>query len=388
MPFKRKNNKKIKVDEKSITTLDKKHDEMMEHFKYQEEVQLPKLEKERMKYKRQLEGIQKHKEKTLEQIENELEVRDKLKELEQSIKKIKQYKKEYYLENSKYMFNYFENKKNITKQNTSKKNKIENFFNPQNQIKNTTLPKDEEERLKESNYCSKQYLMNIDDSFIDIGDYTEVHDKCENCQGELVCVDHEGVIICKQCYRQSKFLIEPDKPSYKEPPKEASFYAYKRINHFREILAQFQAKETTHISKEIIQNIKNQIKKERISLNELTNEKTKHILKNLGYNKYYEHIPFIKNKLGIKPPIMSIELENRLCNLFLDIQKPYAKFCPNERVNFLNYYYVLYKLCELLEEDHYLKHLYMLKDPVKRMEQDQIWKKICGELNWEFIPTL
>ena len=32
------------------------------------------------------------------------------------------------------------------------------------------------------------------------------------------------------------------KPSYKEPPKEVCFYAYKRINHFREILAQFSSK--------------------------------------------------------------------------------------------------------------------------------------------------
>jgi len=48
---------------------------------------------------------------------------------------------------------------------------------------------------------------------------------------------------------------------------------------------------------------------------------------------------------------------------------------------------VLFKLCELLGEDQYLKHFYMLKDPIKRMEQDEIWKKICAELNWEFIPT-
>ena len=35
-------------------------------------------------------------------------------------------------------------------------------------------------------------------------------------------------------------------------------------------------------------------------------------MKKLGYNKYYEHIPFIKDKLGIKPPIMSAELERLL----------------------------------------------------------------------------
>ena len=114
----------------------------------------------------------------------------------------------------------------------------------------------------------------------------------------------------------------------------------------------------------------------------------KDILKKLGYNKYYEHIPFIKDKLGIKPPIMTPELEDKLCNLFMEIQRPYAKFCPDDRVNFLNYYYTVYKLCELLEETQFLPFFPMLKDREKRIEQDDIWKKICGELNWEFIPTI
>ena len=124
----------------------------------------------------------------------------------------------------------------------------------------------------------------------------------------------------------------------------------KRINHFREILAQFQAKETTQIPDEVIENIKLQIKKERINVKNLTNKKSKDVLKKLGYNKYYEHIPFIKDKLGIKPPIMSQELEETLCNLFIEIQAPYAKACPDNRVNFLNYYYTVYKLCELLDD--------------------------------------
>jgi hypothetical protein len=108
----------------------------------------------------------------------------------------------------------------------------------------------------------------------------------------------------------------------------------------------------------------------------------------LGYNKYYEHIPFIKDKLGIKPPIMSPELEETLCNLFIELQAPYSKYCPEDRVNFLNYYYTAYKLCELLNEDQYLEHFPMLKDPEKRMEQDEIWKKICMDLDWEYIPTI
>jgi hypothetical protein len=158
------------------------------------------------------------------------------------------------------------------------------------------------------------------------------------------------------------------------------FYAYKRINHFREILAQFQAKETTQIPEEVITNIQNQIRKERITLHQLTNKRAKEILKKLGYNKYYEHITFIKDKLGIKPPVMSAELEQQLCNLFMDIQAPYAKHCPRSRVNFLNYYYTIFKLCEMLGRVEFLQYFPMLKDKEKRIEQDEIWRKICGEL--------
>ena len=204
----------------------------------------------------------------------------------------------------------------------------------------------------------------------------------------MIYVDSEGLTICNNCSKCKKYFMENEKPSYKEPPKEVCFYAYKRINHLREILAQFQAKETTQIPDIVFENIKNKIKKERIDIKDLTNLKTKEILKNLGYNKYYEHIPFIKDKLGIKPPVMTSELEETLCNLFIEIQRPYSKFCPKNRVNFLNYYYTIYKLCELLKQYEFLEYFPMLKDREKRIEQDQIWKNICEELNWPFIPTI
>ena len=232
-------------------------------------------------------------------------------------------------------------------------------------------------------------MANVDESFLDINNFIVATDICNVCyKGEMIAVDYEGAMICNVCSSCVKYLVENEKPSYKEPPKEVCFYAYKRINHFREILAQFQAKETTQIPDEVIENIIQQIKKERIDLSHMTNKRTKEILKKLGYNKYYEHIPFIKDKLGIKPPIMSSELENTLCNLFMDIQGPYAKYCPDYRVNFLNYYYTVYKLCELLNQHHFLPYFPMLKDREKRIEQDVIWKNICDELDWEFIATI
>ena len=183
-------------------------------------------------------------------------------------------------------------------------------------------------------------------------------------------------------------MVENDKPSYKEPPKEVCFYAYKKINHFKEIIAQFQGKETTQIQADVIEKIKQQIKKERITLEHLTHQKTKEILKKLELSKYYEHIAFIKNKLGIPPPVLSPELEESLYNYFIEIQAPYAQSCPDYRINFLNYFYVLYKLLELLGEDKYLPDIPLLKDREKLIEQDEIWKKICNILNWEFLATV
>ena len=195
-------------------------------------------------------------------------------------------------------------------------------------------------------------------------------------------------MVCNSCYRNTPYIYQKEKPSYKEPPQEVCFYAYKRINHFREILAQFQAKEITQISDELIDRIKMQVQKERIPIEELTNAKTKSILKKLGLNKYYEHIPFIKDRLGIKPPVMTPDLEDKLCSLFLEIQRPYSRVCPDNRVNFLNYYYTIYKLCEMLGQHQFLPFFPMLKDREKRIEQDEIWKKICRELNWKFIATV
>ena len=52
-----------------------------------------------------------------------------------------------------------------------------------------------------------------------------------------------------------------------------------------------------------------------------------------------------------------------------------------------NYYYTIYKLCELLGQMQFLPYFPLLKDREKQIEQDEIWKKICADLNWEFIPT-
>jgi hypothetical protein len=385
--FKPKTAKKIKYNKKSAITLDGKHKEFLNEFSKDEHDKIPDLKQEKKELLLKLEN-----EISELTIEQKMDINDRIHEITETIKVLKQKKKEYFLDNSKFIFDYFENKKNISdgwvgvgnKSQISNKTKLLNsFFKIKQDVSSNNV------NQTNTNNIVQKYLTNIDDMFLDVNSFVCQTDICKICyKGELIPLEDEGILMCNACSKIVPYLIENEKPSYKEPPKEVCFYAYKRINHFKEILAQFQGKETTQIPLDVIENIKNQIKKERIETSQITNHKTKEILKKLGYNKYYEHIPFIKDKLGIKPPVMSQELEETLCNLFIELQSPYSKYCPDDRVNFLNYYYTAYKLCELLGETQYLEHFPMLKDREKRIEQDTIWRKICEELDWEFYPTI
>lgn len=384
--FKPKAIKKIKLCKKYSSTLDGKHKEFVSEFVKNEFDIIPNLKEERHNITEQLQNNSLH-------IEQVMDIKDRIREINGIIKQLKDKKNSYFLDNSKYIFEYFENKKNINNveecnQMVSSKNQL--LFNifkvtqKQEDICNEQIIAENQNK----NIVNK-YLRNIDDSFLDMNLFIRETDICQYClKGEMIPLDDEGVLICNLCSINIPYLIENEKPSYKEPPKEVCFYAYKKINHFKEILAQFQGKETTQIPDDIVEQILQQIKKERISIQHLTYFKTKDILKKLGFNKYYEHIAFIKNKLGFKPPVFSPELEDTLCNMFMECQAPYAKNCPDYRVNYLNYYYVLYKFCELLEETTHLEDIPLLKDREKLIEQDETWKKMCVDLNWEFIPTV
>lgn len=378
LSFKPKTNKTIEYSYKENMTLDQKHNSIVDDFRNDDET---------------INHLKKRSEAINEKIIITEDVAEKnalkleLKTVTNDINRLKNKRKKYYLNNSEYIFKYFEEKKNIISDaNTTASCDIMNVFFNINKKNDVNLPSSD---TADKDYIYN-YMKNNDDLYFDIDKYIHPNHLCLSCnKGEMIPVVGDGVIVCNKCGVQHPFITDCEKPSYKEPPKEVCFYAYQRINHFREILAQFQAKETTQIPTDVLDNIKFQIKKERITLDELTYKKTKNILKNLGYNKYYEHISYIKNKLGIKPPIMNQKLEKTLCNLFGEIQNPYSKFCPNDRTNFLNYYYTIYKLCELLEQIDYLPLLKeaMIGDRIKRIEQDNIWKKICDEMDWEFIPT-
>lgn len=250
----------------------------------------------------------------------------------------------------------------------------------------------QESKFKKKNIL-EEYLQKVDKNYIVPIKFDYKISNCPNCSHEMTLYPTDGIQVCVKCGIQENVLIESDKPSFKDCNNDNmnTSYVYKRLNHFSEWLAQFQAKETTDIPDEVYEKILLEIKKERITkLDTLTVKKIRAYLKKIKCNKYYDHSAYILYQInGVPPPTLSKELEEQLRLMFKEIQGPFMKVCPRKkRKNFLNYSYVLHKCVELKGLDEYKKYFPLLKDRQKLHDTDMIWKKICGELGWEFIKSI
>jgi predicted RNA-binding Zn-ribbon protein involved in translation (DUF1610 family) len=311
----------------------------------------------------------------------------------------------YFLETGTILYDYYDVQDKISMGVETKQTKQQGKAKPgsiwaalQDAAEEENQPLEEENNPKQENLSRNhllyKYLQKIDPEHAkENAANTQLQDQygnCDECGNEMIFSTNEAVFSCPQCGNQEFILVDSDKPSYKDPPREISYYAYKRINHFNEWLAQFQAKESTEIPNEVYELIVSELKKERINdLTSLNRSKVREILKKLKLNKYYEHTPHITNRLnGQNAPIMTRETEEKLRHMFIEIQPSFQKHCPKDRSNFLSYSYVLYKFCELLELDEYLHCFPLLKNKDKLYQQDKIWQNICADLKWQFIRSI
>ena len=379
------------IDSQSIPTgkkkehqsIDEKHQEMMNVFKLIEDHAIPELEKE-------VDDLRNCTQKITKKTEEYYEMKEKMKNKKREINNLRQKKNKYLLDNAKYIFHYYEDKqKTSIGYNIKDTSTINHFFKIKG--KNDESSDVNSEKYKQSKKLYQEYWKNVNGEIPNLQDYIL---SCHNClicnQGELIPLEEEGVLICNnvECGKFVVNIIDNQKPLNKEMPNEVSYTAYIRLNHFKEILSQFQAKETTKIPDELFDAVRNRIVKERKELKEVNYAEMRSILSTLGYNKYFEHIQYINSILGIKPPVMDEELHETLCVLFIEIQQPWALFCPTNRTNFSNYTYILCQLCVLLDQKQYLPYIPMMKDRIKQLEQDMIWKDVCMYLDWEYFPTV
>lgn len=381
-----KDKRKKKSKQKPIkTTLSYKHNNVLKEYD-KEENSKNKItrELELLQKKRNLYCMKLNKDLTAEELEVKLNVIESIKQLEYKLKVLKENscKDQYLLESSHLLFNYYQNNQDC---NEKVEKNVMDFFKT---TKGVTKKKTPSKKTKIMN----DFMKLTDKNFIPkiVIQEPETLDMCLNCQERRIVKPKRGILICPKCGKLEKMLVDNNIPSYKEPPREITYFAYKKINHANEFLSQFQAKESTDIDNIIYEKILSELKKERyISVKNITANKVREILKKLELTKYYEHCHYITNRLSGRPaPVLTNTLEEKLRNMFKQVQGPWLKYCPNERANFFSYPYIFFKFFQLLDEDDYLPYCRLLKSREKLHEHDEVWKKICTELEWQFIPTV
>jgi len=386
MKFKDKSFSKKMIKDTRIT-MDAKHDLTIKKIKQEQSnkiIMTKKLSKLKCDLKR---------EKNINEINN---IKNKINALKNKIEisNTKYNEKDYYLDNASLLFKYYNIKSNVLEPSDSDNNTIMKFFkmdskdieeNNDNNVDDT----DNIDKFNKINIINK-YLSQIDDNYVNENYHDNEIERCKICNNCMNINIEDGRVICVNCGNTEKILLNTEKPSYKDPPREISYFAYKRINHFNEWLAQFQAKESTEIPEHVYQSILLELNKDKnLKLDKISAKKIRDILKKLSLNKYYEHVPHIINMINGNPaPSINRCTEEKLRMMFKEIQTPFMKHCPSDRKNFLSYSYVLHKFVELLDLDEYLVCFPLLKSREKLQQQDSIWKKICGELKWQYIPSI
>ena len=161
--------------------------------------------------------------------------------------------------------------------------------------------------------------------------------------------------------------------------------ATKRITHFKNWVARLQGKEKCSITSEELNNIKQRISTYPDSLPEY--DRIKLAMKELGLQKYYNHVYYVMNHLfGYSLVRFSKLSEARLLAAFMRIQEPFAR-SRVERTNMLSYQFLIKKFCELLGYN-VASYIPLLKSRANLQRQDHAWKQICDELDLPFYPSV
>ena len=263
----------------------------------------------------------------------------------------------------------------------------------------------------------RDYLKMVDKRRIDFDPHEYTCQLCETpliqLSGALVCpgfdveeVDPDGV--AQITHRDCGFQISVPAPGLQGVPYSTKLSitrrsCYQRTNHFREWLAQTQAKQRTEIPLPVLSAVANEFVKYRMRAGDITKDRVRAFLKDLDrafansqtapkYSKYYEHAPLIAATLsGVSPPTMNEAQEKKLVAMFDKFQVTFEE-CPPSikggRKNCLSYGFVLYKLCELCRYDEFLPLFPLLKSSDRLEAHDEIWRWVCRRLGWEFIASI
>ena len=191
----------------TIRNIDSTHSKFIYEFEIDETEIIPKLMDEKEHLKKKISKLKGN------QIDEYVELKDKITDIKNEIKSLKLKKKKYFLDNSEHLFNYFEDKKNISTGDSKNVNVLNSFFK---------LKEDNNVKAKDISKSSMiQYWKNVTNEVTNPQDFLLSTDLCIFCnEGEMIPQEDDGVLVCNnsECSKFITHIADSSKPLNKEPP--------------------------------------------------------------------------------------------------------------------------------------------------------------------------
>jgi Zn ribbon nucleic-acid-binding protein len=212
----------------------------------------------------------------------------------------------------------------------------------------------------------------------------DVCPRCDN-SSKMILNTVKSIMSCSQCGYAVTYLDSSSSSTSFDEVVDYSQYSYKRVSHYMMWLTVVQGKETHRVHDDILRAVMTDLyERQRVRAQcDITQKRVRESLRRLKLRKAYDHVAQITHRLsGIRPPRLTSEVEDKLKNMFLQMQPAFQRHAPKTRTNFLSYGYVLYRCFQILGLTNMLEGITLLKGREKLEANDAIFRKMASDLGW------
>lgn len=216
-----------KIQNATKKTLDTQHVSKLQSFQ-QNEAAISELKAEIEKMNNEACKMKSDK-MTDEEFDNFMSLCDKIAESKKQLEKLEKQGDEvdYYVNTAPILFQYYdilENGKDVNtipKAVASEKSILKYFVKPEEPSEKAAPNIDRASLLeKYMHVTDPNYIRTIE---------SDSKDKCPHCEStDRNIMLNDGLIYCNTCSTVEYIIVDHERPSYKDPPKEISYFAYKR----------------------------------------------------------------------------------------------------------------------------------------------------------------
>jgi DNA polymerase III delta prime subunit len=220
---------------------------------------------------------------------------------------------------------------------------------------------------------------------------------CEQCNKPMKILSNMSDLLCVQCGLIENLYgtVFEDEQFYYQEGQRTKHGSYAPSKHCKVWVERIQARESTEIPPNLIDELKEIISNELTNISDVTCKIIRKYLRQIQRSKYNEHVPLIRKIITGQAPDQLTSCETQLINIYFDkVLKIYDSIKSADKSNCFYHPYFIYKIIEHILKNDSPERLYSILSCVHLqsretlIKNDRIWQKICEQLDdVEYAPT-